>query len=87
MSKRKSAKLLSLLLAAMMFVSLLQIPVFAAGSVTNYSEFMTNFKQLEIYAEEFGATNNKDKGELVLNFLRRQEHSTYRLDSAQHRYE
>jgi len=70
MSKRKSAKLLSLLLAAMMFVSLLQIPVFAAGSVTNYSEFMTNFKQLEIYAEEFGATNNKDKGELVLNFIR-----------------
>lgn len=70
MFKLKMTRLLSLIIAIVMFVSLLPIAVFAAGSVTNYSDFLFNFKQLEVYADEFGSTNNMDPGELVLNFIR-----------------
>ena len=70
MFKLKMTRLLSLIIAIVMFVSLLPIAVFAAGSVTNYSDFLFNFKQLEAYADEFSLTNNMDPGELVLNFIR-----------------
>ena len=70
MLKQKNIRLLSLLLAAILFVSVLPLSVFAAGNVTNYADFLANFKQLEVYANEFGVQNNMDPGELVLNFVR-----------------
>lgn len=70
MSKQKTIRLLSLFLATVMFVSVLPLSIFAAKNVTNYSDFMANFKQLEVYADEFGSLYSKDPGELVLNFVR-----------------
>jgi len=70
MLKRTSMRALSLLLTIVMFVGLLPLTAFAAGSVTNYADFLSNLKQLEIYADNFGNQNNKDPGELVLNFIR-----------------
>lgn len=40
------------------------------GSVTNYEDFMKNFKVLEGYAAAYAAAVGRDAGELVLNFIR-----------------
>ena len=40
------------------------------GFVRSYEQFLTLFKQLEFYAQEYAALNNKDAGMLVLNFVR-----------------
>ncbi|MBE6807060.1 MAG: hypothetical protein E7527_03465 [Ruminococcaceae bacterium] len=71
MLKKVSAKVLAMLLATLMVVGLLPMSVFAAaGSTTNYSDFLANLKQLEVYADEFAAQSSRDPGELVLNFIR-----------------
>ena len=44
--------------------------IFAAESVTNYSDFLLNLKDLETYAHAFAEQSGKDSGELVLNFIR-----------------
>ena len=64
----KTKKWLSFLLAVVMIVGLLPLGVSAA--VTNYADFMTDLKQLEIYAQEYAASVSRDPGELVLNFIR-----------------
>ena len=63
-------KAVSLLLALVMVIGLLPITASAAGTVTNYADFLTNLKQLEVYAAEFSAQSGEDSGELVLNFIR-----------------
>ncbi len=69
MLKKTSAKVLALFLAVMMLVGMIPMSVFA-GSTTNYSDFLANLKQLEVYADEFAAQSSRDPGELVLNFIR-----------------
>ena len=50
---------------------MLPLYAFAHGSVTNYADFLTELKQLEVYAENYYAQNkSKSEGELVLNFVR-----------------
>ena len=80
MVKRVSRRLLALLLAMIMTIGIAPMPIFAEGettvdtteetSVTDYTDFMTKFKQLEIYADEYAAAVRRDAGELVLNFIR-----------------
>ena len=74
MIQRVTQKWLSLLLAVIMIVSVLPLNAFATttdGSVTNYADFITYLKQLEVYADEYAAQiYGKDAGELVLNFIR-----------------
>ncbi|MBR2339001.1 MAG: phosphodiester glycosidase family protein, partial [Clostridia bacterium] len=80
MAKRVSRRLLALLLAMIMTIGIAPMPIFAEGettvdtteetSVTDYTDFMTKFKQLEIYADEYAAAVRRDAGELVLNFIR-----------------
>ena len=61
-------KWLSFILAVVMIVGLL--PLGASAEVTNYADFMTDLKQLEIYAQEYATAVSRDPGELVLNFIR-----------------
>ena len=70
MLKKAPAKLLAILLVGLMLVGMLPLTAFAAGSVTNYADFLANLKQLEIYADEFASQSSRDPGELVLNFIR-----------------
>ncbi len=71
MSKKLPGKILSFVLAMLMLISLVPMSTLAAGSVTNYADFLYELKQLETYAEAFYAENSvKSKGELVLNFIR-----------------
>jgi len=70
MLKKKAIRVLSLILVTLMIVGVMPLSIFAAGSVTNYSDFLANFKMLEAYAYDFAASSNKDPGELVLNFVR-----------------
>ena len=76
MYKKFSKRLVALFLAVLMIV--MAVPVVAedgatetTGSVTNYEDFMSKLKQLEIYADEYAkAVAGRDPGELVLNFIR-----------------
>ena len=68
MLKKVYAKVLAMVLAILMVVSLLPLSVFA--DTTNYPDFLANLKQLEVYADEFSAQSSRDPGELVLNFIR-----------------
>ena len=70
MLKKAPAKLLAVLVAVLMLVGMMPITAFAAGSVTNYADFLAKLKQLEVYADEFAAQSSRDPGELVLNFIR-----------------
>ena len=70
MLQRQTVKWLSLLLAVIMIFGLLPMSVFAAGSVTNYQEFLSDLKVLEVYADNYAATSGKSSGELILNFIR-----------------
>lgn len=72
MLKGFSKRLLSVALILLMLVSSLPMTVFAnsSASVTKYSDFLNEFKQLEVYADEFAEISGKDAGELVLNFIR-----------------
>lgn len=71
MVKKLPGKVLSLLMAMIMLFGILPLSATAAGSVTNYSDFLYEFKQLESYAEAFYAENSsKSEGELVLNYVR-----------------
>lgn len=71
MFKKGTKRLISLLLAAIMVVGIMPVTAFAEGSVTTYEGFMADFKQLEIYADEYAAMiYGRDPGELVLNFIR-----------------
>ena len=63
-------KMISLLLAVVMVAGILPISAFAEGSVTNYADFLANLKVLEGYASTYGSQVGRDKGELVLNFIR-----------------
>lgn len=70
MEKKNSVRLLSLLLVIVMVAGLVPMYIFAAGSVTNYDDFLTELKQLEIYADEYAASTYRDSGELIMNFIR-----------------
>ncbi|MBR6568077.1 MAG: phosphodiester glycosidase family protein, partial [Clostridia bacterium] len=71
MVKKLPVKALSLIMAMIMLFGMLPMSVTAAGSVTNYADFLDEFKQLEAYAEAYYAENSaKSEGELVLNFVR-----------------
>lgn len=87
MVKRISKRLLALLLATVMIVSVAPLSAIAEdsavvggteggsasteeSSVTNYPDFLSKLKQLELYAETYGAAVYRDPGELVLNFIR-----------------
>ena len=71
MIKTGTKRLISLLLAAIMVIGILPVTAFATGSSTTYAGFMADFKQLEIYADEYAAMiYGRDPGELVLNFIR-----------------
>ena len=71
MIKTGTKRLISLLLAAIMVIGILPFTAFATGSSTTYAGFMADFKQLEIYADEYAAMiYGRDPGELVLNFIR-----------------
>ena len=70
MLKSVTVKLITLALTLCMLVGLVPMTAFAAGSVTNYPDFLAQLKQLEIYADEYSASSGKDSGELVLNFIR-----------------
>lgn len=63
-------KTLSLMLALIMLLTV-SPTIYAVGSTTNYSDFMSNLKILEGYADEYASgIYGKDPGELVLNFIR-----------------
>ena len=72
--KRTPLKILAFVLAMIMMMGMLPTSMFAANnddSVANYDDFLTELKQLELYAAEFSATySSKTIGELVLNFIR-----------------
>ncbi len=71
MVKKRLNKALSLIMAAIMLLGMLPMSASAAGSVTNYADFLKELKQLEIYAADFYAENSaKSEGELILNFVR-----------------
>ncbi len=71
MVKKIPGKILSLIMATVMLFSLVPMSASAAGSVTNYADFLAEFKQLEQYAAAFYDANpSKSEGELVLNFVR-----------------
>ena len=71
MIKTGTKRLISLLLAAIMVIGILPVTAFATGNSTTYAGFMADFKQLEIYADEYAAMiYGRDPGELVLNFIR-----------------
>jgi len=70
MLKKISKRLVTFILAVLMVVAVAPMQVFAAGSVTTYEDFMTKFKQLEVYADEYAKASLRDAGELVLNFVR-----------------
>lgn len=70
MFEKISTKWLSFFLAVVMIVSVLPMGVFSEGGVTNYADFMSKLKQLEVYADEYAAQTYRDSGELVLNFIR-----------------
>ncbi|MBE6768071.1 MAG: hypothetical protein E7549_04075 [Ruminococcaceae bacterium] len=69
MVKRIAARILALMLTALLCIGMLPLSALA-GSVTNYADFMADFKLLEVYADEFAAQSGKDPGELVLNYIR-----------------
>ena len=68
MFQRITKKWCSLLLVIVMIVSI--VPYRASAAVTNYADFLAKLKQLEGYAQEYGASVSRDAGELVLNFIR-----------------
>lgn len=68
MFQNTTKKWLSFLLMAAMIVTMLPWNVFAVES--KYSTFITDLKQLEVYADEYAASTGRDPGELVLNFIR-----------------
>ena len=86
MFKKVSVKLLAFLLTVVMVFCALPLATLAEttgttgststvadykhGSVTNYEDFMKNFKVLEGYADTYAAAVGRDAGELVLNFIR-----------------
>ncbi len=71
MKKRISIKVISLVMTLLMIFSIIPFSVVAKGSVTNYNDFLSELKQLEIYAEDYYSDNSsKSEGELVLNFVR-----------------
>ncbi len=71
MTKKISVRTLALFMTMLMLFSMLPLYAFAHGSVTNYADFLTELKQLEVYAENYYAQNkSKSEGELVLNFVR-----------------
>lgn len=68
MVQRIAKKWLTFLLAVVMIIGVVPVNAFAAS--TNYTDFMKDLKQLEIYADEYAKTVGRDAGELVLNFIR-----------------
>lgn len=68
MFQKTTKKWLPLLLVVAMIVCIL--PQVAFSAETKYEEFMTDLKQLEVYADEYAAAVGRDAGELVLNFIR-----------------
>lgn len=79
MFKKKLQKTTAFFLAVLMIVTGVssQMAIVASTvdsvetSVTNYADFMTQLKQLEVYAEEYAAAVPGQKtGKLVLNFIR-----------------
>ena len=63
-------RVMALVLGAIMLAAVLPFSVIAAGSVTNYSDFLAKFKQLEEYALAYENQSRYDSGELMLNFVR-----------------
>ena len=73
MFERNSLRWMALVLVIAMVACMMPQMAIAGNqtSVTNYSDFMTNLKVLEGYADEYAAEiYGKDPGELVLNFIR-----------------
>ena len=70
MLKKHAVKVLSLFVVTVMFLGIFAVSGFAAGNVTNYADFLANFKVLETYAEAYPSKAGKTTGELVLNFVR-----------------
>ncbi len=72
MSRTKGVRILAMLLALIMCVSVLHPSVaFAAAGVADYQSFVSNLKVLENYADAYAAANsNQDAKELVINFIR-----------------
>ena len=68
--KKTSTRFIAFILMAVMLIGTVPMNIFAAGSVTNYADFMEDLKVLESYAETYAAEAFKDAGELVLNFIR-----------------
>lgn len=68
MFHRITQKWLTFLLAVVMIIGM--VPFHASAASTNYTDFMADLKQLEIYADEYAKAVNRDSGELVLNFIR-----------------
>ena len=83
MFKKVSVKLLALALATVMLAVSMPLSVFATGSVTNYADFMTDFKQLEVYADAYAAKSGRDVGELILNFIRTGHINLYAAERAE----
>ncbi len=77
--KNGSVKRIAFILAIIMIINILPMYMFGEetanteteGSVTNYTDFMSDLKTLETYADEYAAQiYGRDPGELVLNFIR-----------------
>jgi len=71
MFKKISKRLVALVLAVMMVITVVPLQMPVDAGVSEYADFMTKFKQLEAYADEYAAAIiGRDPGELVLNFIR-----------------
>ena len=55
MIRKATLRWMSLLMTLVMVIGMLPPSTFAEGSVTNYDDFLTNLKQLEVYADEHAA--------------------------------
>lgn len=69
--KKTSTRVIAFVMMLVMLVGMIPMNVVAeGGSVSTYEEFLSDFKILETYAEEYAASVFRDPGELVLNFIR-----------------
>jgi glucan-binding YG repeat protein len=70
MKTPKTTRWLAIVLAVVMLIGVLPMSALAAGSVKEYSAFLSALKVLEDYADTYADISGKDAGELVINFIR-----------------
>ena len=70
MKTTKTIRWLAIALVLAMVIGMLPLAALAAGSVRDYSAFISALKVLEGYADTYAETSGKDAGELVINFIR-----------------